>query len=117
MQSNYRHRIASACATLAWIAASASVATAHGGMAGPDELGRPLITSVILAAVCYWAVILWPSRKPKTKGRPDSGRSRNRSERPRRRPAGIQAGPESERLTRLDAGKRILANDAKEGDR
>jgi len=92
MQSNYRHRIASACATLAWIAASASVATAHGGMAGPDELGRPLITSVILAAVCYWAVILWPSRKPKTKGRPDSGRSRNRSERPRRRPAGIQGG-------------------------
>ncbi|HKM99152.1 MAG TPA: hypothetical protein VJX23_01455 [Candidatus Binataceae bacterium] len=91
MQTNHRHRIASLCATVVWIAASASIASAHGGMAGPDELGRPLITSVILAAVCYWVVILWPSRKPDTKGRSNTGGSRNRRARPRR-PSGVQGG-------------------------
>ena len=41
----------------------ASAAFAHGGMAGPDELGRPLAVSAAIAFVCYWAVVLWPSRK------------------------------------------------------
>jgi hypothetical protein len=40
-------------------------AHAHGGMAGPDEIGPPLFTSVALAFVCYWVVILWPASKRK----------------------------------------------------
>ena len=47
------------------IVASASIAHAHGGMAGPDELGPPLFTSAALAFVCYWIVILWPASKRK----------------------------------------------------
>ena len=47
------------------IIATASIAHAHGGMAGPDELGPPLLTSAALAFVCYWIVILWPASKRK----------------------------------------------------
>jgi hypothetical protein len=47
------------------IVATASIAHAHGGMAGPDELGPPLLTSAALAFVCYWVVILWPASKRK----------------------------------------------------
>lgn len=47
------------------IVATASIAHAHGGMAGPDELGPPLLTSAALAFVCYWVVILWPTSKRK----------------------------------------------------
>jgi len=54
--------IAIAFAAAAGVAASASAAFAHGGMASPDELGRPLAASVAIAFVCYWAVVLWPSR-------------------------------------------------------
>jgi len=65
---------------LLWLDATALVARAHGGMAGPDELGPPLFTSVALAFVCYWAVILWPSyksRNPDTPSRKTKiGRSR-----------------------------------------
>ncbi len=43
--------------------ATASVAHAHGGMAGPDDLGPPLFTSAALAFVCYWVVLLWPRSK------------------------------------------------------
>ena len=46
--------------------ATASMAHAHGGMAGPDDLGPPLFTSVALAFICYWIVILWPTSKRKT---------------------------------------------------
>ena len=42
-----------------------SIAHAHGGMASTDELGPPLFTSVALAFVCYWLVILWPASKRK----------------------------------------------------
>ena len=45
------------------VVAMASQAHAHGGMAGPDELGPPLFTAAILAFVCYWVVILWPASK------------------------------------------------------
>ncbi len=59
-----RGRIArSAIAIILGIGATASAAYAHGGMAGPDELGPPLFTSAALAFVCYWVVILWPSSK------------------------------------------------------
>lgn len=50
---------------LAWLAASASLAHAHGGMAGPDEMGPPLLTAGALGFVCYWLVILWPARRRK----------------------------------------------------
>jgi hypothetical protein len=46
-----------------WLAIAAMSAYAHGGMAGPDELGPPVITSAVLGIACYWAVMLWPSRK------------------------------------------------------
>jgi hypothetical protein len=32
-------------------------------MAGPSELGPPLLTSGALGFACYWLVILWPSKK------------------------------------------------------
>jgi hypothetical protein len=41
---------------------SGGVAYAHGGIAGPDELGPPVITSAVLGILCYWVVVLWPSR-------------------------------------------------------
>ena len=40
-------------------------AWAHGGIAGPDELGPPVITSAILGVGGYWLMRLWPSR-PRT---------------------------------------------------
>jgi hypothetical protein len=46
-----------------WIAAAASTAHAHGGIAGPDELGPPVIISTLLGIACYWTVVLWPSRR------------------------------------------------------
>jgi hypothetical protein len=47
------------------LVATASMARAHGGMAGPDDLGPPLFTSAALAFICYWVVILWPASKRK----------------------------------------------------
>jgi hypothetical protein len=52
-----------AVATLVSMLASASAAHAHGGMAGPSELGPPLLTSGALGFACYWLVMLWPSSK------------------------------------------------------
>ncbi|HJY84125.1 MAG TPA: hypothetical protein VKK81_23945 [Candidatus Binatia bacterium] len=52
-------------AVLACLIASASLAHAHGGMAGPEELGPPIVTSGLLGFVCYWLVMLWPSVKKK----------------------------------------------------
>jgi len=54
---------------LLFLNATAVLAHAHGGMAGPDELGPPLFTSAALGFVCYWLVILWPKTKSKD---PDS---------------------------------------------
>jgi len=45
------------------LVATVSIAHAHGGMAGPDDLGPPLFTSAALAFICYWIVILWPTSK------------------------------------------------------
>ena len=56
------------------LVASASMAHAHGGMAGPDDLGPPLFTSAALAFVCYWAVILWPASKRKRSDDAPNGR-------------------------------------------
>lgn len=46
-----------------WILVAASSAHAHGGIAGPDELGPPVIISTVLGIACYWTVVLWPSRR------------------------------------------------------
>lgn len=46
-----------------WTLLAASAAQAHGGMAGPDELGPPVIISTLLGIACYWIVLLWPSRR------------------------------------------------------
>ena len=42
------------CSARAW---------AHGGIAGPDELGPPVITSAVLGIGGYWLMQLWPSRR------------------------------------------------------
>ena len=52
----------SALAAAVWIALNATNAHAHGGIAGPDELGPPVIISTILGVACYWIVVLWPRR-------------------------------------------------------
>jgi hypothetical protein len=67
--------------------ASASIAHAHGGMAGPDEIGPPLFTSVALGFVCYWLVILWPSSKSKDDAPPAGKRDRNGNRRGKGRSA------------------------------
>jgi hypothetical protein len=46
-----------------WIALWYSSASAHGGIAGPDELGPPVITAAALGIGGYWTVMLWPSRR------------------------------------------------------
>jgi len=56
--------------------ASASAAHAHGGMAGPSEIGPPLLTSGALGFACYWLVMLWPSAKNR-RTPDDPGKNRN----------------------------------------
>ena len=68
---------------LLWLMGTRAIAHAHGGMAGADELGPPLFTSVALGLVCYWLVILWPSSKrnddkPTAAGRPSRARRLHR---------------------------------------
>jgi len=46
-----------------WVMLAASAAHAHGGLAGPDELGPPVIISTLLGIGCYWLMVLWPSRR------------------------------------------------------
>jgi hypothetical protein len=52
-------------AVLACLMAAPSLAHAHGGMAGPEELGPPIFTSGLLGFLCYWLMMLWPSSKKK----------------------------------------------------
>jgi hypothetical protein len=79
-------------------------------MAGPQEIGPPLLTSVALGFVCYWLVILWPSSKPKDDTSTANNRRGNKSRRDRRRAAAkagdSQAG-DSQHLSRVTkvAGK------------
>jgi hypothetical protein len=47
---------------LLWTGIFAARAYAHGGIAGPDELGPPVITSAVLGVGGYWLMLLWPSR-------------------------------------------------------
>ena len=48
---------------LLWTAIFGTRAHAHGGIAGPDELGPPVITSAVLGIGGYWLMLLWPSRR------------------------------------------------------
>jgi len=48
---------------VAWMLLATSAAHAHGGLAGPDELGPPVIISTLLGIGCYWLMVLWPSRR------------------------------------------------------
>ncbi len=41
-----------------------SLVYAHRGF-GPAELGLPIWTTVGIAVVCYWVVMLWPASKKK----------------------------------------------------
>jgi hypothetical protein len=98
MRGLTRNLIAGACAAGAWILASASVGFAHGGMASADDLGRPLGVSIALAFVCYWAVMLWPSRQSGGDGQLNRGRRP-----PQRRNRRITSGGGEERATTLRA--------------
>jgi cation transporter-like permease len=56
---------------LLWVGLAVAAANAHGGIAGPDELGPPVITSALIGIACYWIVVLWPSgRRRVTKLKP-----------------------------------------------
>ena len=48
---------------LLWTGLFAARAYAHGGIAGPDELGPPVITSAVLGVGGYWLMLMWPSRR------------------------------------------------------
>jgi hypothetical protein len=48
---------------LLWIGLLAARAYAHGGIAGPDDLGPPVITSAVLGVGGYWLMLMWPSRR------------------------------------------------------
>jgi hypothetical protein len=61
MRRTYSYSRALAVAAL-WTAFSAANAHAHGGIAGPDELGPPFITSAVLGIAGYWLMMLWPAR-------------------------------------------------------
>jgi hypothetical protein len=87
-------------ATLIWWMGTAAIAHAHGGMAGPDELGPPLFTSVALGFVCYWLVILWPSSRRKDDAPTATRRSSKRGRRTRRR-AAVKSGTGPQHSSRL----------------
>jgi len=72
-------------AWLACLVAAPSLVYAHGGMAGPDELGPPIFTSGLLGFVCYWLVMLWPSAKKKDNVEVGSGTQPKSITRTRRR--------------------------------
>ncbi len=64
-----------------WLLASASIVHAHGGIAGPDELGPPVITSTMLGIACYWIVTLWPSRRPRNETKNGNGKTARKAAR------------------------------------
>jgi hypothetical protein len=58
----------------AWVLLSLGVAHAHGGMAGPDELGPPVGLSVAIGLACYFGITLWPSHRRDLDSRKPAGR-------------------------------------------
>lgn len=96
-------------ATLVSMLASASAAHAHGGMAGPDELGPPLLTSGALGFACYWLVVLWPSAKnrrtlPDGPGSKTRRRTRSNGHPKARKPAAAKQVP---RLKEVESEMRV----------
>jgi hypothetical protein len=79
------------------ILSTASFALAHGGMAEPNELGPPLLTSAALGFACYWLVILWPSSKRKNSAPSPGGRRSRRNRRGGR--SVVRRNGESEHLS------------------
>ena len=63
---------------LLWTVIGARVAHAHGGMAGPDELGPPVGISVAIGLACYYLITLWPAR-PREDDRRSSGKMDRRT--------------------------------------
>ncbi len=59
----------------AWLLLSLGTAHAHGGMAGPDELGPPVGISVAIGLACYWGITMWPSNRRETERRKRAGRT------------------------------------------
>src|ERR1700736_1761806 len=89
------------------LVASASMAHAHGGMAGPDDLGPPLFTSAALAFVCYWVVILWPASKRKHSDDAPDGKKMRAHENRRRRASrsSKRASGQASRLRNVEANR------------
>jgi hypothetical protein len=54
---------------LLWGSIFVGSAHAHGGIAGPDDLGPPVITSAVLGLGGYWLMQLWPSRRRSVAGK------------------------------------------------
>ena len=75
----------SSLAVLACLMAAPALAQAHGGMAGPAELGPPIFTSGLLGFLCYWLVMLWPSAKKKSDTAVGSGTQNKSATRTHRR--------------------------------
>ena len=69
-----RPTIRSLVIAAAWTAIFAPIAHAHGGIAGPDELGPPVIISTLLGIAGYWTVILWPSGRGRGRRKPNNVR-------------------------------------------
>ena len=102
-----RRVIRSGIAIVLGLGATASAAYAHGGMAGPDELGPPLFTSAALAFVCYWVVILWPSSKREGSDDVPPGRKKagNADQRLARRSRRAAVPGESTQLKKVDSNR------------
>lgn len=94
--------------------ASASLAHAHGGMGGA-QMAPPIATSIGLAFVCYWIVILWPSSSKKEDTEIQSG-SQDRDAILPRRPAHKSAArvKRKPRLRKIE-GNSQLRSDVKVG--
>jgi hypothetical protein len=75
----------SSLAVLACLMAAPALAQAHGGIAGPAELGPPIFTSGLLGFLCYWVVMLWPSAKKKGDTEVGSGMQNKSATQTRRR--------------------------------
>ena len=71
--------IRGAITALVWILIGAGAAHAHGGMAGPDELGPPVGMSVGIGLACYYLITLWPSRRRDDDSRKSSGKMTRRA--------------------------------------
>ncbi len=55
-----------------WVMITAGVGHAHGGMAGPDEIGPPMGISVTIGLASYWIITLWPARRREDERKPAS---------------------------------------------